>query len=83
MARGQLAFGCLILLSCSHQSDAERAEKQFAIVEQNGSASDRCEAARAAQQAWLKELNQAKFNEWKARADGICLRVSIERGLGM
>lgn len=77
-----LILGLLIvpLFGCS--SEAEKAERQYAIVkgDRGASASDICAAGRAVAAAYLKAENASKYGEAKLRADIECQAATLNDG---
>lgn len=60
----------IITASCS---EGPSAEKRYQMVAQSGSAQEKCAAARDAQQAYLKDGNQAKYKDTQLAANIECM----------
>jgi hypothetical protein len=69
--RAFVLAGLFMVAGCSSASD--RAEREYQIVVENkGSVAERCRAARAVADAFLKEQNQPRHKEATARANIVC-----------
>lgn len=59
-----ILIGALGVAGC--ESAAKRAEEQYEIVKKNEVGDrDKCAAAGRVKAAWLKERNNAKYQEWQ------------------
>lgn len=63
-------FGVLMLAGCSNA--AEQAEKQYEIVVRSGTPSEKCEAAKKVQAAYLSAGDEKNYREWQMQAQGEC-----------
>ncbi len=66
-----LAIGlAIITVGCS---EGPGAEKRYQTVARSGSAQEKCAAARDAQQAYLKDGNEAKYKDMQLVANIECM----------
>lgn len=71
----------LLLAGCS--SPGKDAEAEYAMVEKRGDADEICTAARRVEAAYLGEHNEPKYDDWKSRADTLCLSARVRREVGL
>jgi PBP1b-binding outer membrane lipoprotein LpoB len=69
-------FSVLLLVGCSGQSHevqlAQQAEAQDALVQNSGSAVEKCASRKRVRDAWLAALDKPKYQYWSALADVAC-----------
>ena len=71
-----MVVGAMALSACS--SEAERAERQYGIMRDTGSASERCDASRKVAQAWLREEDKKKYLKWRRTSEIDCLEFEAD-----
>lgn len=63
-------IAALLLAGCA--SEADRAERAYEIVAENGVPWDECSAARNVADAYLAEGDEANYRDWKLTEDLAC-----------
>jgi hypothetical protein len=67
----------LLLTACSNP--AEDAERRYALVAHEGTADEKCQAARSVESEYLKALDREKYRGWHVRALLDCNRAALDR----
>lgn len=78
--RWMVAVAALALYGCS--SAGKSAEDEYRIVERTGGDAEKCDAARAVAQGYLRDKNEAQYRNWKLTADINCNLLALKRAQG-
>lgn len=76
-----LVLAALALVGC--QSEVDREEQAYAIVEKGRDSQAKCEQARKVAAAYLSAGNAGQYERWKLRANIQCEYAETNRALGL
>lgn len=75
-----LAAVAFLLLAACGETDTDRLERQYAMIERAGASKDElCQKAREIEQAYLEAGDEREYQLKKLGADADCIEAQLER----